>query len=116
MARVRLPHRSPGKGVGRAISPLGEVVGRVLGHDSLFTVGEVAAGRNMDLQPSGGSLALGSSPGLRNAAGVPTLSQPMSRMHLNAYLVPAASSKAAGTSRCLWIRQERPTFDPRSGV
>ncbi len=40
----------------------------------------------------------------------------MSRMHLNAYLVPAASSKAVGTSRCLWIRQERPTFDPRSGV
>jgi hypothetical protein len=39
----------------------------------------------------------------------------MSRIHLNAYLVPAAS-KTAGTSRCLWVRQERPTFDPRSGV
>jgi hypothetical protein len=52
---------------------------------------------------------------LRNAERTPTLSQPMSRMHLNAYLVPAAL-KAAGTSRCLWIGQERPTFDPRSGV
>ena len=52
---------------------------------------------------------------LRNADAVPTLSKPMSRMHLNAHYVPAAS-KAAGTSRCLWIRQERPTFDPRSGV
>jgi hypothetical protein len=39
----------------------------------------------------------------------------MSRVHLNAYLVPAAS-EAAGVSRCLWIGQERPTFDPRSGV
>jgi len=36
-------------------------------------------------------------------------------MHLNAYLVPAAS-KAAGTSRCPSIGQERPTFDPRSGA
>jgi hypothetical protein len=52
---------------------------------------------------------------LRDARSVFTLSQPMFRMHLNAYFVPAAAA-AAGTSRCLWIGQERPTFDPRSGV
>jgi hypothetical protein len=52
---------------------------------------------------------------LRNADTVRTLSEPMSRMHLNAYFVPAAS-RAAGTSRCLWSREARPTSDPRSGV
>jgi hypothetical protein len=52
---------------------------------------------------------------LRTADTVPTVFQPMSRMHLNAHDVPAAS-KAAGASCCLWSRAAGPTFDRRSGV
>jgi hypothetical protein len=47
---------------------------------------------------------------LRKRRTIPTVSRPMIRMHLNAYVLPAAR-KAVGTSRCLWIE----TFDPRSG-
>jgi hypothetical protein len=99
----------------------------------VFTVGPAPVHRNRDhrSRTDGGTLsAPGSSPSrtrthrhdslalelqLRNADAVPTLSEPMSRLFLNAYLVPAAS-RAAGTSRCLWIVQARPSFDPRSGV